>query len=211
MSGARHTEYLRQAHIQGDLGLNICEAHAFNTSDRFSLDIFVVDGWKADGSKESLEQALSSRFAQVAPSAQGPRGDGAAAQPANAADSRSRVRSCKAAPDCHPHLIGQALLSENSGVAEAFQRHSHACPVICPCSHCPVVTAAVYAPLGSAHQWRFRTGGSATMHVMLFCKTTLSSCGYVMFACISGRSHMIVAVPSSSLTHLRGNTLHSCP
>ena len=27
---------------QGDLGLNICEAHAFNSTDRFSLDIFVV-------------------------------------------------------------------------------------------------------------------------------------------------------------------------
>ena len=58
--------------LQGDLGLNICEAHAFNTSDRFSLDIFVVDGWKPDGSKESLEQALSSRFAQVAPASQRP-------------------------------------------------------------------------------------------------------------------------------------------
>lgn len=58
--------------VQGDLGLNICEAHAFNTSDRFSLDIFVVDGWKPDGSKESLEQALSSRFAQVAPASQRP-------------------------------------------------------------------------------------------------------------------------------------------
>jgi hypothetical protein len=61
------------AALQGDLGLNICEAHAFNTSDRFSLDIFVVDGWKPDGSKESLEQALSSRFAQVAPASQPPR------------------------------------------------------------------------------------------------------------------------------------------
>ena len=92
---------MKRALMQGDLGLNICEAHAFNTSDRFSLDIFVVDGWKADGSKESLEQALSSRFAQVAPSAQGPRGDAAAAQPANASDSRSRVRSWTATPECH--------------------------------------------------------------------------------------------------------------
>ena len=30
---------------QGDLNLNICEAHAFNTVDRFSLDVFVVNGW----------------------------------------------------------------------------------------------------------------------------------------------------------------------
>ena len=31
---------------QGDLNLNICEAHAFNTLDKFSLDVFVVNGWK---------------------------------------------------------------------------------------------------------------------------------------------------------------------
>ena len=30
---------------QGDLNLNIAEAHAFNTADRFSLDVFVVNGW----------------------------------------------------------------------------------------------------------------------------------------------------------------------
>ena len=53
----------RLSEVMGDLGLNICEAHAFNTSDRFSLDIFVVDGWAGEGGKESLEQALSSRRA----------------------------------------------------------------------------------------------------------------------------------------------------
>lgn len=31
--------------IQGDLNLNICEAHVFNTKDKFSLDVFVVNGW----------------------------------------------------------------------------------------------------------------------------------------------------------------------
>lgn len=83
------------AALQGDLGLNICEAHAFNTSDRFSLDIFVVDGWKPDGSKESLEQALSSRFAQVAPASQPPSGHphGATVEAAaTAADRRRWVR-----------------------------------------------------------------------------------------------------------------------
>ena len=30
---------------QGDLNLNIAEAHAFNTTDKFSLDVFVVNGW----------------------------------------------------------------------------------------------------------------------------------------------------------------------
>ena len=34
--------------MQGDLNLNICEAHAFNTLDKFSLDVFVVNGWKGE-------------------------------------------------------------------------------------------------------------------------------------------------------------------
>jgi hypothetical protein len=31
--------------LLGKLGLNIQEAHAYSTSDGYSLDIFVVDGW----------------------------------------------------------------------------------------------------------------------------------------------------------------------
>jgi UTP:GlnB (protein PII) uridylyltransferase len=34
--------------LQGDLGLNIREAHVFNTSDGFALDVFVVDGWSPE-------------------------------------------------------------------------------------------------------------------------------------------------------------------
>ncbi len=36
---------LSSAAVQGDLNLNICEAHAFNSTDKFSLDVFVVNGW----------------------------------------------------------------------------------------------------------------------------------------------------------------------
>ena len=38
---------------QGDLNLNICEAHAFNTQDKFSLDVFVVNEWKGEVSISS--------------------------------------------------------------------------------------------------------------------------------------------------------------
>ncbi|CAL0331948.1 unnamed protein product [Lupinus luteus] len=31
--------------ILGEMGLNILEAHAFSTTDGFSLDVFVVEGW----------------------------------------------------------------------------------------------------------------------------------------------------------------------
>lgn len=29
------------------MGLNICEAHAFNTTDKLVLDVFVVNGWSS--------------------------------------------------------------------------------------------------------------------------------------------------------------------
>ena len=50
----------------GDLGLNICEAHAFNTKDRFSLDVFVVNGWTGGGTEE-LEEVLSQRLQELPP------------------------------------------------------------------------------------------------------------------------------------------------
>ncbi|BDA41364.1 Serine/threonine-protein kinase STY17 [Coccomyxa sp. Obi] len=48
----------------GDLNLNICEAHAFNTTDRFSLDVFVVNGWSGEG-VDDLEEVLSERLQQL--------------------------------------------------------------------------------------------------------------------------------------------------
>ena len=47
---------------QGDLSLNIAEAHAFNTMDRFSLDVFVVSGWtgQVDTHLRSLASATGS-------------------------------------------------------------------------------------------------------------------------------------------------------
>eukprot|EP00887_Chlorella_sp_A99_P001926 scaffold18.g1926.t1 len=50
----------------GDLGLNICEAHAFNTKDHFSLDVFVVNGWTGGGTEE-LEDVLSRRLQELPP------------------------------------------------------------------------------------------------------------------------------------------------
>jgi len=34
--------------LLADVGLNIREAHVFSTSDGFSLDVFVVDGWPSE-------------------------------------------------------------------------------------------------------------------------------------------------------------------
>jgi len=45
-------------------GLNIREAHAFNTQDKMSLDVFVVDGWDSE-LQEALEEALHSRFQAI--------------------------------------------------------------------------------------------------------------------------------------------------
>lgn len=52
--GSRH-EYLltRSCFLQlsallSDIGLNIREAHVFSTTDGYSLDVFVVDGWPVE-------------------------------------------------------------------------------------------------------------------------------------------------------------------
>ncbi|CAK0783692.1 hypothetical protein CVIRNUC_006891 [Coccomyxa viridis] len=54
----------RLSETLGNLNLNICEAHAFNTMDRFTLDVFVVNGWSGEGC-EDLEEVLSERLQQL--------------------------------------------------------------------------------------------------------------------------------------------------
>ncbi|XP_021830166.1 serine/threonine-protein kinase STY8-like [Prunus avium] len=48
--------------LLSDLGLNIREAHVFSTTDGYSLDVFVVDGWPdedTDGLHEAMEKAVA--------------------------------------------------------------------------------------------------------------------------------------------------------
>ncbi|XP_068323513.1 serine/threonine-protein kinase STY46-like [Pyrus communis] len=48
--------------LLSDLGLNIREAHVFSTTDGYSLDVFVVDGWlveDTDGLYEAMEKAIA--------------------------------------------------------------------------------------------------------------------------------------------------------
>ena len=50
------------------MGLNIAEAHAFNTADGFSLDVFVVNGWGGPpDAPDELEDVLSDRLQQLPP------------------------------------------------------------------------------------------------------------------------------------------------
>ena len=56
----------RLSECLSDVGLNICEAHAFNTKDRFALDVFVVNGWM-NGGTEDLEDVLSNRLQELPP------------------------------------------------------------------------------------------------------------------------------------------------
>ncbi|XP_062204130.1 serine/threonine-protein kinase STY46-like isoform X2 [Phragmites australis] len=47
--------------LLSDIGLNIREAHIFSTSDGYSLDVFVVDGWPiedTDGLHKALEASI---------------------------------------------------------------------------------------------------------------------------------------------------------
>ncbi|XP_019190421.1 PREDICTED: serine/threonine-protein kinase STY46-like isoform X2 [Ipomoea nil] len=48
--------------LLSDIGLNIREAHVFSTTDGYSLDVFVVDGWPVEDPKgmlEELEKAIA--------------------------------------------------------------------------------------------------------------------------------------------------------
>ncbi|XP_058087748.1 serine/threonine-protein kinase STY46-like isoform X3 [Magnolia sinica] len=48
--------------LLSDIGLNIREAHVFSTTDGYSLDVFVVDGWPVedtDGLHKALEKAVA--------------------------------------------------------------------------------------------------------------------------------------------------------
>eukprot|EP00877_Chromochloris_zofingiensis_P013896 jgi/Chrzof1/8760/Cz03g23150.t1 len=76
----------RLSDAMGDLGLNIREAHVFNTTDAFALDVFVVDGWNNEQSVgESLEEQLGQRLLRMPPPAQVParmRTGGAPMEPA---------------------------------------------------------------------------------------------------------------------------------
>uniref|UniRef100_A0A7N0UGI1 non-specific serine/threonine protein kinase n=1 Tax=Kalanchoe fedtschenkoi TaxID=63787 RepID=A0A7N0UGI1_KALFE len=47
--------------LLSDIGLNIQEAHAFSTTDGYSLDVFVVDGWSQEGI-EDLKITLESQI-----------------------------------------------------------------------------------------------------------------------------------------------------
>ncbi|XP_021844823.1 serine/threonine-protein kinase STY46 isoform X2 [Spinacia oleracea] len=47
--------------LLSDVGLNIREAHVFSTTDGYSLDVFVVDGWPvedADSLRKAMEEAI---------------------------------------------------------------------------------------------------------------------------------------------------------
>eukprot|EP00201_Polytomella_parva_P019299 CAMPEP_0175057736 /NCGR_PEP_ID=MMETSP0052_2-20121109/11433_1 /TAXON_ID=51329 ORGANISM="Polytomella parva, Strain SAG 63-3" /NCGR_SAMPLE_ID=MMETSP0052_2 /ASSEMBLY_ACC=CAM_ASM_000194 /LENGTH=555 /DNA_ID=CAMNT_0016322989 /DNA_START=154 /DNA_END=1821 /DNA_ORIENTATION=+ len=57
----------RLSEALSDLGLNIREAHAFNTSDSFSLDVFVVDQWTPQAPEQSLEECLGERLLHMPP------------------------------------------------------------------------------------------------------------------------------------------------
>ncbi|GBF88923.1 hypothetical protein Rsub_01422 [Raphidocelis subcapitata] len=70
----------RLSDAMGDLGLNIREAHVFNTTDGFALDVFVVDGWSIEAG-ESLEEQLGQRLLRMPPPVVPARGRGPASGP----------------------------------------------------------------------------------------------------------------------------------
>ncbi|XP_024934866.3 serine/threonine-protein kinase STY17 isoform X3 [Ziziphus jujuba] len=60
--------------LLSEIGLNIQEAHAFSTVDGFSLDVFVVDGWRCEETEElrgALEREIS-KYKEQSSSKQNP-------------------------------------------------------------------------------------------------------------------------------------------
>ncbi|KAJ8450403.1 hypothetical protein Cgig2_004860 [Carnegiea gigantea] len=56
------TGFVQLSALLSDIGLNIREAHVFSTTDGYSLDVFVVDGWPvedADSLYKAMEEAIS--------------------------------------------------------------------------------------------------------------------------------------------------------
>ncbi|XP_024032982.1 serine/threonine-protein kinase STY46 isoform X1 [Morus notabilis] len=61
--------------LLAEMGLNIQEAHAFSTTDGYSLDVFVVDGWPYEGTeqlKSTLETEVLKMERQPWPTYQSP-------------------------------------------------------------------------------------------------------------------------------------------
>lgn len=58
---------MRLSESLSDIGLNICEAHAFNSKDKFVLDVFLVNGWQDPGGVDALEDVLSARLQELPP------------------------------------------------------------------------------------------------------------------------------------------------
>ena len=80
----------RLSEALGDVGLNIAEAHAFNTADGFSLDLFVVNGWGGTpDAPDELEDVLSDRLQQLPPPLATAPSDGADAIDASSSPARA--------------------------------------------------------------------------------------------------------------------------
>ena len=98
----------RLSDAMGDLGLNIREAHVFNTSDGFALDVFVVDGWA--GSLNSGGGG-SAAVAGTAGNGNGAASGGAgAANGAAGASAGAAAAAAAAAGESLEELLGQRLL-----------------------------------------------------------------------------------------------------
>ncbi len=106
---------LRRCPTQSDLGLNIREAHAFNTSDGFSLDVFVVDQFQTEvrAACQRLGHANDMRHSCTHSTDLPPlpsctrtpaagRQPGAAAGPAASADAAASIAGAAAQPDTPP-------------------------------------------------------------------------------------------------------------
>ncbi|XP_048130597.1 serine/threonine-protein kinase STY17-like isoform X4 [Rhodamnia argentea] len=74
--------------LLSDIGLNIREAHVFSTTDGYSLDVFVVDGWYSEDT-EGLNEAMVKAIARNKESWSGSSHSNSAVEKALAAHAKS--------------------------------------------------------------------------------------------------------------------------
>lgn len=53
--------------LLAEVGLNIQEAHAFSTTDGYSLDVFVVDGWPSEVLSPYFLETYSQKISCIFP------------------------------------------------------------------------------------------------------------------------------------------------
>lgn len=183
--------------LLSDIGLNIREAHVFSTSDGYSLDVFVVDGWPAEDT-DGLREALGIAIARSEGSWSGTSNSHSAVEKASAAKAKpgeweidrrllkigERIASGSCGDLYHAVYLGQdvavkILKSEhlNEGLEEEFSQevailrevqHENVVRFIGACTKSPhLCIVTEYMPGGSLYDYLHKNHNGVKLSQLL--------------------------------------------